>query len=161
MRPALILTALVALGACVTVPRGGDTPAPLRLTYETSRCFGACPVYSLTLDTATGAGEFVGRQFTAVAGPRRFTATRDQVAAFHDALAGARATEPGSLIVGGSRCHEIATDLPKVTLTWREGKSAPETRKIYFGCFDAANRALFADLKRAPGLLPVGTFIRR
>lgn len=169
VRSAALLALLAGIAtACATGaridPTGStavDTATPRTITYETSPCFGACPVYALTLDTATGAGTFAGKRFTAVAGTRAFTATPAQSLAFSTAVDEVRRSESGAYEPGGAHCAMQATDMPGVTITWSGGGAEATTRRVYFGCGMDANRAMFARLRTAPDALPVADFIAR
>jgi hypothetical protein len=53
----------------------------------------------------------------------------------------------------------MATDLPSTEISWRSRRG---TQSLYFyhGCDMQRNRALAERLTAAPGLLPIGDFIR-
>ena len=132
------------------------------ITYESGACFGTCAIYSVTVDTRTGAGEFVGKKFTTVTGARRFRATPAQVARFRQDLEFARAVPPGAFKQGGARCKMYATDMNSVRLTWSGNAGAgvaPRSLSIYFGCDMDANRPLFLSVQRAWQALPIMPFI--
>lgn len=163
MRALPLLAVTAALCACATMPRAPavDTGTPRTIAYETSACFGVCPVYKLTLDTATGAGTFRGERFTGVTGTRDFTATPQQSLAFSAAVDELRREPDGVYQPNGKRCATEATDLPSVIVTWSSGGTATATRRVYFGCGMDENRALFERLRHAPDALPVADFIAR
>ncbi|HEY0326511.1 MAG TPA: DUF6438 domain-containing protein, partial [Allosphingosinicella sp.] len=63
------LVLLAAAGGCTTVPH---RPIPIEsesISYETGPCFGACPVYRVTV-SPDGTGTVEGRRVTAVTGER-------------------------------------------------------------------------------------------
>jgi hypothetical protein len=148
--------ALAALTACATVPA---TASPVQtIVYETGPCFGACPVYRVTV-SSDGSGTFEGRRFTAVTGPRTFRATPEQYRAF------ARQLEPlrpdhGTVRYAGEACETMATDLPSAEVTWRSAEGE-QGLYFYYGCDMERNRALAERLSAAPGLLPIGDLIGR
>ena len=74
-----IAAAALALPGCATMPRGGGLPESI--SYETGHCFGACPVYAVTVHS-DGSGLFEGKRFTAVSGQRAFRIDPDQYRAF-------------------------------------------------------------------------------
>jgi hypothetical protein len=152
--PIVLALALAALTACATVPA---TASPVHaIAYETGPCFGACPVYRVTVNS-DGSGTFEGRRFTTVIGARGFRVTPEQYRAF------ARQLEPlrpdhGTVRFAGEACETMATDLPSAEVTWR---SAEGEQRLYFyyGCDMDRNRALAERLSAAPGLLPIGDLI--
>lgn len=144
-----------ALCACATVPAAGTEPAAI--VYETGPCFGACPVYRVTVG-ADGQGLFEGRRFTAVTGERRFTVTPDQYRRFAAQLAPVRPAS-GTVRYAGEACSQNATDMPSVDVTWRAA-AAEQRLYFYYGCDMEGNRALGERLRAAPALLPIAALIR-
>ena len=147
------LAALLALPACAAMAPA--TPVET-IVFETGPCFGACPVYRVTVNSG-GDGTFEGRRFTALTGSRPFRATPAQYRAF------ARQLEPlrpasGTVRYAGDACASMATDLPSTEVTWRSRRG---TQSLYFyhGCDMQRNRAIAERLTAAPGLLPIGDFI--
>lgn len=166
MRNAVLLAAAaIPLSACATT-RGGAADAPAaataaRITYDTAACFGTCPVYSVEVDLASGAGVFMGRQHTATVGAARFQATPAQVRAFGAAVAELRGVDGEGVTIDGARCVTYATDLPGVTVTWIGADGARTVKRAYFGCGVDTNRALFASLRSVPDVLPITPLIGR
>lgn len=150
----LIALALAALPASASAPPA--TPVQT-ISFETGPCFGACPVYRLHVNS-DGSGIFEGIRFTAFTGSRPFRATPQQYQAF------ARQLEPirparGSVRYAGQACRSTATDLPSAEVTWRSRRGT-QSLYFYYGCDMQRNRALAQRLSAAPGLLPIGDFIR-
>ena len=150
----IALAALLALPACAAT---APAPTPVEtIVFETGPCFGACPVYRVTVNS-DGDGIFEGRRFTAVTGARPFRATPAQYRAF------ARQLEPlrpasGSMRYSGDACRNMATDLPSAEVTWRSRRGEQQLY-FYYGCDMERNRAIAERLSAAPGLLPIGDFI--
>ena len=151
----------LALGGCVQ-PGTGPAPIPIEadsITYSTGSCFGACPVYTVTV-RPDGTGSFEGKRFTAVAGVRSFTLTRAQYDAFAARLApyrpesGARRFTPGE-----PGCRRMATDMPSADVTWTRAIGDSQALYFYFGCDMEANRAMIDALARAPDVLPIADLI--
>ncbi len=166
MRAMAAMMAALALGGalagCTTDAAGqpaGEATTAETITYETKECYGACPVYVVTLDTATGTGMFEGRAATAVSGPRGFAATPAQVAAFRARLASTRGVADGSMMPNGARCQVQASDLPGAAVTWTAPGGATVRREVYFGCADDGNAPVIADLRAAPNALPIAALI--
>ena len=150
---ALLLAASPILAAAAPRPA---TPVQT-IVYETGPCFGACPVYRLTI-SSNGSGTFEGRRFTAVTGSRTFRVTPAQYRAFARQLAPLRPAR-GSVRYAGERCNRrMATDMPSAEVTWRD-RNGPQSLYFYFGCDMERNRAIAERLRAAPGLLPLGDFI--
>lgn len=144
----------LALAACATAPAA--TPVET-IVFETGPCFGACPVYRLTVSSG-GDGIFEGRRFTAVTGTRAFRATPAQYRAFARQLAPLRPAQ-GSVRYSGDACRSMATDLPSAEVTWRSSRGT-QNLYFYYGCDMERNRAIADRLRAAPDLLPIGDFIR-
>lgn len=159
----MIAAAGIALASCTAVPAPPPPPPPTAgavqtIRYETGPCFGACPVYVLTV-RSDGTGTFEGRQHTAVIGTREFTFTPQQFAAFHGRIepylpahGERRIAEPG--------CTSIATDLPSVDILVTQ-KGPQQHLYAYYGCDMDKNQAMFESLESAPDALPIRHLIRQ
>lgn len=160
------MRAMVAAGlmvsGCVPAASGVEPTARANvvgaITYETSPCFGACPVYRVTV-RADGSGTFAGRAHTAVIGERSFTVTPAQYRAFADHLTPLRPAR-GSVRLSGEQCRLTATDLPSAEVTW-DGGDAVQRYYLYYGCDMSFNRPARDRLERAPALLPIAGLIGR
>jgi len=157
----LVLASLaLASGGCMTV--ADDRPMPIEseaISYETGPCFGACPVYKVTV-SPDGTGTFEGRRFTTVTGERRFTLTPAEYRAFAAEVAPLRPRE-GSVRLSGENCRQMATDLPSAEVTWFSPIGNSQSYYFYYGCDMEANRAIAERLRRAPTLLPIREMIGR
>ena len=158
MRRLAIAAAIAALPACATLPDPAAGRAIRSLSYETGPCFGACPIYRVTVNR-DGSAIFEGRRFTALTGTRSFRVTPQQFRAFAQQLAPLRPLE-GSVRYAGATCTNMATDLPSVEVTWETAGEARQQLYFYYGCDMERNRAIAERLTAAPGLLPIGDFIR-
>jgi hypothetical protein len=156
----------LALGGC-TQPGGAASPAgaPVAIeadsiSYETSPCFGACPVYSVSV-RPDGHGVFTGKRFTAVTGERAFTLTRAQYEAFATRLAPYR-PQSGEVryAPGEPNCGLAATDMPAVDVTWTRAIGDAQHLSFYFGCGMDENRSMREALAHAPDALPIAAFIK-
>lgn len=167
MRARLILATGTAmlLAGCAThgvVPSPGSAqPAEAdTIAYETQPCFGACPVYTVTV-SPDGQGTFTGKRFTAVSGERDFTVDRATYRHFAAALAPYRPAEGAATYRSGSaNCGPAPTDMPSVDVTWTDSIGATASLHFYLGC-RARNPHLAAALAAAPDLLPIATMIGR
>lgn len=148
--------ALAALPACATMPAA--TSPVQTIIYETGPCFGACPVYRLTVNS-DGSGTFEGRRFTAVTGTRSFQATPQQHQAFARQLEPVRPARR-TVRYAGESCDTMATDLPSTEVTWRSSR-AEQQLYFYHGCDMERNRPLAERLNAAPALLPISDLISR
>lgn len=152
---ALFCTAMPSLAMVPPIGPGRITA----ITYEAGACFGACPIYRVTV-TERGEGIFEGRRFTAVTGVRRFPVSRDQFRAFVAHLAPIRpANRRSQRYEGPALCPRMATDMPTVTIDWRSTSGGPQTLVYYYGCDPERNRALAERLRAAPALLPIAQMI--
>lgn len=153
---AIVAAAALALpGAAAAQPRPA-TPVET-ITFETGPCFGFCPVYRVTVNS-NGTGTFEGRHHTAVTGTRSFRLRPGQYQVFARHLAPLRPAR-GTIRYAGERCRIAATDLPSAEVTWRSRRGT-QGLYFYYGCDMQKNRAIAARLTAAPGLLPIGAFIR-
>ena len=131
----------------------------VRITLERGPCFGACPVYSVTLD-GSGAILFEGRRFVADTGistgnvpPARIDSLVAELTAggYFDFADRYRAGEPG--------CERYATDLPSVITEVRAGGRSNRIEHDH-GCMDAPE-ALTALEGRIDSVAGVARWIRR
>jgi hypothetical protein len=146
-----------ALAAAPAPAPAGARPVE-SISFETGPCFGACPVYKVTV-RSDGSGFFEGRRFTSVTGTRRFQVTSAQYRAFAAHLASLRPAR-GSRRLEGEACRSMATDLPSAEVVWSRPGAAPQSLYFYFGCDMERNRALALRLQTAPRLLPIARLIR-
>ncbi len=160
MRIMVTLTAAaIALAGCATTSGDGAgtvvAAAGETIRYETTPCFGTCPVYTLTL-RPDGSGTFEGRQHTAVAGTREFRASPAEVRRFAAALAPYRPSEGERLYTMGSDLcgGPMVSDMPSVDVRWDDARHL----SLYYGC---GSQAMRDAVRRAPEALPVRDFIGR
>ncbi|MCW3836499.1 DUF6438 domain-containing protein [Sphingomonas canadensis] len=154
----------LALAGC-TQPGAGPNPGmpvPIEgdsIRYETGPCFGACPVYSVTV-RPDGSGVFNGIRFTAVTGERAFKLTPEQYRAFEAKLAPYR-PESGErrYTHGEPGCEMAATDMPSASVTWTRMIGDSQQLYYYFGCDVARNSAIAQAVGEAPELLPIESLI--
>jgi hypothetical protein len=163
MRKSIIGLAL-ALGAATPAAAMVPPIGPGRITeitYEAGPCFGACPVYRVTV-TERGQGIFEGRRFTAVTGMRNFPVSRERFRAFVDHMAPIRPPNRQSIrYEGATLCPRMSTDMPTVTISWRAPTGGAQMLTYYYGCDPERNRALAERLRAAPALLPIADMIGR
>jgi hypothetical protein len=157
-----MLTGALALAGCAAtqtaVPGGAPMPAEATtITYETSPCFGACPVYSVTV-RPDGTGTFEGRRFTAVEGARAFQAGPEAYRRFAAALAPHRPAGERLLQPGQPGCENAPTDMPGVDVRWRDAGGGGAHLVFYGGC-RMGNEALAEAVRAAPDALPIAAFI--
>lgn len=150
-----------ALAGCATTAPVVPAMPVAEVTYETTPCYGTCPVYAVTVSNRGEPGTFEGRQHTAVIGSRPVPIQPAQFNAFYLALVDARAADQRAYEPGGANCQLQVIDMPGVTVTFREGTAAPRVFRYSFGCGDRQNAKLAADLRRAPMLLPIAGLIGR
>ena len=155
MKTIAILTA-AALALPVAAQPRPATPVET-ITFETGPCFGTCPVYRVVVNS-NGTGTFEGRRHTAVAGTRHFRLRPGQYRAFAAQLAPLRPAR-GTVRYAGEMCRSMATDLPSAEVTWRSRRGT-QGLYFYYGCDMRKNRAIAERLTAAPGLLPIGDYIR-
>lgn len=138
-------------------PVAAQRVQPETIAYETSACFGACPVYRVVV-SADGRGMFEGRRFTAAKGVRQFRVSPAEYAEFRRRLIADRPV--GEIILEGPKaCEMFATDMPTVDVKWFGGTRRPSHLRYYLGCDMEKHRRLARALASAPAALPIGGFI--
>lgn len=163
----LALLAATALVGCARehVANGGTgTKPPVAIeadsiTYQTGPCFGACPVYSVTV-RPDGSGVFNGIRNTAVTGEKAFQLTPGQYKAFEAKLQPYRpASGEVRYAMGEPNCKLAATDMPSVDIRWTRAIGDSQALHFYYGCRDVANRPIADALGNAIEELPVEALI--
>lgn len=162
MRWMLVGVAGLALAGCSHADHAGPKPIPVEsdsITYETGPCFGACPVYSITV-RPDGSGVFTGKRFTAVTGERAFKLTPGQYSAFAARLQKYRpASGEKRISPGEPGCPHAATDLPSVDITWRRAIGDSQHLYFYYGCNIGDDHAMANALGGAIEDLPLEALI--
>lgn len=169
-----VVLPLLALAACASDAGYGPIAEPPQMvgsiTYSTSACFGACPVYTVEIDTF-GQANFTGKRFTAASGTHKFPYSWEQYWAFRKALEPSRPEEAFTdglppilerkIVPGAPNCTSVATDMPTIEVVWREDTSPMRETRLtaYLGCDMAQNRALFDILRKAPDVLRIQDLI--
>lgn len=154
----VILSALgtFLLAGCATI--ASAPPAPDIITYATEPCFGACPVYRLTV-SSDGIAVFEGKAHTQVIGRRSFVLKQEEYEAFKAALEPYRPVGDKVLGRDPSQCNNrVATDLPGVDIRWVT-EDRNDHLYAYYGCDMEGNAAMFDALQRAPRELPLAIYI--
>ena len=151
------LVASLSLAGCATTAGAVGEAEIESIAYETGPCFGACPVYRVTV-SRDGSGLFEGRRFTAVTGERRFSVTPAQYRAFVRQLEPLRPAS-GERLYSGEACEMMATDLPSADVKWRAADGAEQRLYFYYGCDMERNRDIGDRLRAAPDLLSIGDLI--
>jgi uncharacterized protein DUF6438 len=152
----LRLALVAALAGCATTGAGSPEDGPATISYETGPCFGACPIYRVTVN-ADGSGVFEGRRWTRAEGNRSFRVTAQQYQRLVAHLEPLRPAS-GSIRYSGEACESMATDLPSAEVTW-EGPAGAQQLYFYHGCDMEKNRPIAERLNAVPDLLPIGEFI--
>ena len=136
------------------------SPAAAQVTsisYETTPCFGFCPIYRVTVN-ADGSGLFEGRRHSQAQGQRRFRITPAQFRAFVARLAPARPPRGDITYDRGTSCQGAGpppTDHPSIIVTWTEARRR-QRLDFYTGCRNPDIRRALDDARR---LLPIERWI--
>lgn len=168
MTKRLALMAVLAGGVALAGCTRGDSPTPPEapipiegdsIRYETGPCFGACPVYAVTV-RPDGSGVFEGKRFTAVEGTRAFKLSKAEYDAFAAKLAPYRPESGTKRIAPGEKaCGNAATDMPSVDITWTRAIGDSQGLYYYFGCDWNGNRSIADALGHAAEALPIEELI--
>jgi hypothetical protein len=156
--------AMAPLAGCATMgaPAGPAKEAgPAEsITLETSPCFGACPVYSITV-RADGTATFDGKRFTAQAGTKEITLKPGIFATLAGRLKAYRPKKGvAARIAPGEDCERMATDMPSYTLNWNGGPPAGASLYYYAGCMDDKHIPLRDTIRGLPETLGIEPLLR-
>ena len=143
VRPAILL--LLAAAACAPRPAGEGNGAPepdaavaarddsTLVTLERTPCYGACPVYTVSI-SGTGAVRFVGTRFTTQVGEATAEIPPARVDSLVEELRGGGYFELADAYVAESpECGRYATDSPTVITSVFADGVRKEIRHDY-GC---------------------------
>jgi len=150
-------TAIFLLAAAALLPATPAAAQVSSISYETTPCFGFCPVYRVTVN-ADGSGLFEGRQHSRVQGQRRFRITRAQYRAFVARLAPARPARGDITYDHATRCQGTGvppTDGASINIVWTEGRRR-QSLHYYTGCSVARVERALSEARR---LLPIERWI--
>jgi hypothetical protein len=132
---ALAGAAALALGACVAAPLSPDA----RVTLEAGPCFGACPVYRVTLD-ARDVAVFEGERHVAQRGRHERQLPAGTLARLIEDLDALGAFGlAGSYAPGSKNCARHATDHASRRFTLDDGRRRVAVDHD-LGCLDAPPR---------------------
>lgn len=157
-----VMTAVAVLAGCATSGREKGAIEGEEIRYETTPCYGTCPVYVVTV-RPDGSGTFEGREHVAVTGTQSLRATPEDYRRFADALkpyrpaSGERLIQPGGPECGGP----MVSDLPSVDVRWTEASGAGQHLHVYFGCGGTDLQAMREAIRAAPDALPLRALIGR
>lgn len=159
MKLVTTIAALMLLAGCATTGTAEPPQTAETIRYETGPCFGACPVYAVTV-SSNGMGTFEGKRFTAATGERAFAVTPAQFADFRKRLAPYRPASGEHRIESGSAdCGSMITDQSSASVSWQGGGTSPASLSLYYGCTAPALAAMKAALRSAPEALPIAALI--
>lgn len=159
----MALAMLPMLGGCVMAVGNTTTETvsapiePARITYQTSPCFGTCPVYRVTIEP-DGAGVFEGQRFTKVVGIRQFQLTPAQHRAFVAKLQPYRPQGERLLQPGQPGCQNAPTDMPSVDIRWVGSSGVSQHLVYYYGC-RMHDQGMNEALRSAPYELPIRQYV--
>jgi hypothetical protein len=159
MRLITAAVATVALTGCTVIPSSDPAStgtAPERVSFETTPCFGSCPVFSLTLN-ADGTGVYEGGRFVKTKGRHEFTAPPAQTRAFFDRI---RPFRPdGEVTYNIGNCPGPAhTDASSIKVSWMSS-AATDSLDWNLGCRVEALQAIEPDLQNAWKELPLDDLV--
>lgn len=153
----IAVIAAAGLAGCATTSNTGSEP-PRQVTFETTPCFGSCPVFSLTLD-ADGHGVYEGERFVKTKGRHEFTASGTQVRAFFDRIRPFRPS--GAVTYDMGNCPGLShTDAPSVKVRWISATKA-DSLDWNLGCQVEKLQAIEPDLQNAWQELPLDDLVGR
>ena len=160
----MMVSTLMGAGGCAM--QQGDHVGPRpgvagdTISIAAGPCFGACPVYSVTV-TPDGSGLLEPRRFAAVPGDTRFTVTASQYRRLRASLADFRPVAGEARRIGhGENCDRFATDMPGYAIIWRRSGQKAASLDFQSGCMDARYDRLRAALAAMPGTLQIEPMLK-
>lgn len=156
MRRLAAATLLASLSACATARDSAPVAQSDTIRFSAGRCFGACPVYSVTVEP-DGSGVLIPEKYTAVPGETRFAVTPQQYRRLRDSLAPFRPITGSErkIAPGGADCKRMATDMPGYRIVWTRAKQEETRLDYYGGCHDPQHTRLRAAIAAVPKLLDI------
>lgn len=153
----IALLAAGLLAACSQTPPPSSQPSPVQsVDFETTPCFGSCPVFKIRL-FSDGKGEYEGGRFVARKGAHSFTATPEQVQAFYERLGPFR--PQGEVRYDHGNCPvPVSTDSPSIDVRWRSA-AGEDALHWYRGCRVPALTRITPDLYEAWKELPLDDLV--
>lgn len=114
MRLLFTVALAVALGGCMHAAKDSAAGADIRgftqVSLSRGPCFGACPVYSVSLDAA-GKVVFTGQRHVTASGEHNSQADPAALAALHAKLSAINLSAlPAKVVPGSPACGQHATD---------------------------------------------------
>ena len=148
------IPALALLASCATA--GGPSQPVDSITFETTACFGSCPIFSIAVD-AQGNGTYRGERFVAQKGEHGFSASPAELQAF---LARIEPFRPdGAVAYDYEHCSvPVSTDSPSVKVTWQSDQGT-DSLSWYLGCREPAILAIEPGLYEAWQELPLDDLV--
>ncbi|MBO9498387.1 MAG: hypothetical protein J7496_10180 [Novosphingobium sp.] len=158
MRFIAILAAAALLTGCAIMPEADSPPPPQSVRFETTPCFGSCPVFVVTV-SADGHGTYEGGRFVKTKGTHEFTATPEQVRTFFARLRPFR-PHGGKRYDYGHCPVPVATDSPSVDVRWI-APGGHDSLNWYLGCRVPELETIRPDLRNAWQELPLDDLVGR
>lgn len=150
----LLALALIAAGCHEDRPRSAQTPQSV--DFETTPCFGSCPVFKIRL-FSDGKGTYEGGRFVAQKGTHEFEATPEQVQAFYERVGKFRPKGAARYDMG--HCSVPAhTDASSIEVVWR-GPKGEDSLHWNLGCQDPKLSAIQPSLQEAWKELPLDDLV--
>jgi hypothetical protein len=148
------LTAALLAGCSDERPRQAQTPQSVE--FETTPCFGSCPVFKITV-FSDDKGRYEGGRFVAQKGAHEFTATPKQLEAFFDRIGKFR--PQGAVRYDIGHCPVPAhTDASSVEVRWK-GPAGEDSLHWNLGCRDPQLSAIQPNLQEAWKELPLDDLV--
>lgn len=158
---AMLMPALISLGACASTPQVVTNP-PLAGSSETiavsvGPCFGFCPVYDVVL-SPNGDVHFSGKRHTAEVGDRDRRSSPEVYRAVADDLATFR---PADGTTEHVPCAAAISDTSSYTITWTAADGRRTVGTHQRGCSGGPGQALDSVLATLPNRLGVAAWARQ
>ncbi|WP_051526500.1 DUF6438 domain-containing protein [Alkanindiges illinoisensis] len=159
-RMSCIAALMGSLAACstpaITPANSADLANQETIQYTVGPCFGACPVYAVTI-RSNGRVEFEGKQHTAVQGTRALSTGMDTYNQVKSRLKPYRPVE-GSTET--TQCENQVTDQQTYQIVWKKADGRQTVLNHNRGCLSETNRALNAVMDWLPQKLGIAGWIK-
>lgn len=159
-RISCIVALLGSLAACsmsaITPANSPDLANQEIIQYTVGPCFGACPVYAVTI-RPNGRVDFEGKQHTAVQGTRVLPA---EPAIYKQVKVRLKPYRPIDGSTETTQCENQITDQQTYQIIWQKADGRQTVLNHNRGCLSETNRALNEVLDRLPQELGIAGWIK-
>jgi hypothetical protein len=130
----ILILLLSGCAGLAGTPAATSIPSDTQIYLERGPCFGACPVYTITIDN-DGKVVYQGKEFVETIGEAKSTISEADLARLLNAFEGAKFSEFEAAYNASTEnlCVTFATDMPSVVIALKKDGTT-KTVNHYLGC---------------------------